>query len=145
MAIKSARDFDLIVDPDAFKATAAYFDEMTDPTTGRCGYTHRGSLSSRHPGDHATRFPPGRGETLTAVGLFSRFFLGQDPKKSAVMRAAADTILRKPARNNADGSIDHYYWYHASYALYQMGGQHGRRWSDALTPAVVRTQRTEIR
>jgi hypothetical protein len=143
MALKSAKDFDLQVNPNAFAATGHFLDEMTDPASGRCGYNQRGGLSSRHHGAHATAFPPTLGETMTAVGLFSRFFLGQDPADHAVMKAAADTILSKPPRTAEPGAIDHYYWYYATYALYQMGGQAWRQWSKSLSPAVEKTQRED--
>jgi hypothetical protein len=143
MAYKSAKDFGLMVNNQTFNIVAQYFDEVTDPVNGRCGYTRRGELSSRHAGDHATRFPPEKGETLTAVGLMIRFFLGQDPEKHKVMVTAADTILKKPPVWNRDGSIDHYYWYYATYALYQMGRNHWRQWSRHLTAAVVKTQRED--
>jgi len=143
MALKSAKDFDLQVNDNAFKAVDRYFDEMTDPATGRCGYNQRGSLSSREGGDHAQRFPPSLGETLTAVGLFSRCFLGHDPKRDKVMNTAANTILCKPPSRAQAGAVDHYYWYYATYALYQMGGKVWRQWSKSLTSAVVKTQRRD--
>ncbi|MHC4516617.1 MAG: prenyltransferase/squalene oxidase repeat-containing protein [Planctomycetota bacterium] len=143
MVYKSAKDFGLQVNDRTFDVTAQYFEQVTDPANGRCGYTRRGELSSRHPGTHATRFPPEKGETLAAVGLMIRFFLGQDPDKVEVMKTAADTILKKPPVWKLDGSIDHYYWYYATYALYQMGGKHWRQWSKHLTGAVVKTQRTD--
>jgi hypothetical protein len=60
------------------------------------------------------------------------------------MAAQADLILEKPPVWNAeDGSIDHYYWYYASYALYQMGEQHWSAWSKSLTDAVVSSQRAD--
>ncbi len=143
MVYKSAKDFGLLVNDQAFKLTAQYFDEVTDPTNGRCGYTKRGELSSRHPGDHSTRFPPEKGETMAAVGLMIRFFLGQDPDKCDVMKTAAETILKKPPAWKLDGSIDHYYWYYATYALYQMGRKHWREWAKHLTGAVAKTQRLD--
>ncbi len=143
MAYKSAKDFKLQVNEQALKIAANWMDEMTDPTSGRTGYTKRGEQSSRHPGDHATRFPQDKGEALTGVALFCRFFLGQDPAKSEIMERQADLILSKPPQNLRDGSIDHYYWYYATYALYQMGGRHWREWQKALTPALVKTQRMD--
>ena len=143
MAYKSAKDFKLQVNAQALKISANFLDELTDPATGRCGYTKRGEKSSRHPGDHSTRFPIEKGEALTAVGLFCRFFLGQDPKKEANMKAAAETLMQRPPIWDKDGSIDHYYWYYATYALYQMGGNYWTEWSKKLTPAVVKTQRED--
>lgn len=144
MVYKSAQDFKLQVNEQAFKLCETWFDQVTDPATGRCGYTKRGEPSSRHPGDHAVRFPPEKGEALTSVGLMARFFLGQNPKDHPVMTAAANTILSKPPLwDEKAGTIDHYYWYYASYALYQMGGRHWKEWSKKLGPAVVNTQRTD--
>lgn len=143
MAYKSATDFKLQVNQTAMKASMSFLDEITDPQTGKCGYTKRGEGSSRHPGDHATRFPIEKGEALTAVGLFCRFFLGQDPKETEVMKKAADTLLTKPPVWAKDGSIDHYYWYYASYALYQMGGNYWTQWQKHLNTAVVKTQRND--
>ena len=96
LSYKSGQDFDLQVNAQALKLCATWFDQVTDPITGQCGYTKRGEPSSRHPGDHATRFPPNKGEALTAVGLMCRFFLGQDPKDHSVMTQAAETLLKKP-------------------------------------------------
>ncbi|MEE2886841.1 MAG: prenyltransferase/squalene oxidase repeat-containing protein [Planctomycetota bacterium] len=143
MAYKSAKDFKLQVNAQALKISANFLDELTDPATGRCGYTKRGEKSSRHPGDHATRFPIEKGEALTAVGLFCRFFLGQDPKKVAIMKTAAETLMQRTPIWDKDGSIDHYYWYYATYALYQMGGNYWTEWSKKLTPAVVKQQRED--
>ena len=142
MAYKSAQDFGLEVNPKALEYVEVYLDELTDPNTGHTGYQLLGQPSSRQIGDHSTRFPPEKGEAMTAVGLFCRFFLGQDPAENKVMERAADTILAKPAVWKEDGSIDHYYWYYATYALYQMGGKRWwGHWSDLLDPAIVQTQR----
>ncbi len=144
MAYKSAQDFDLTVNTQALKLCEAWFDQVTDPATGQCGYEKRGEPSSRHDTEHATRFPAAKGEALTAVGLMSRFFLGQDPEEYPVMERAADTILAKPPVWDPDtGEIDHYYWYYATYALYQMGRQHWKKWSEFLTAAVIKPQRQD--
>ena len=144
LACKAAQDFKLQINPETLDLCAAWLEEVTDPATGVCGYTKRGESSSRHPGDHVTRYPPKRGAAMTAVGLMCRFFLGQTPKEHPVMNRAADTILSKPPRwDEEDGSIDHYYWYYGTYALYQMGGDHWKTWAKHMTTAVVQTQRTE--
>ena len=143
MAYKRGRVFGLTVEDRAFTACAGWFDEVTDASTGHCGYTRRGELSSRHPGDHAVRFPADNNESMTAVGLMSRFLLRQDPAQHPVMLAAADRVLRAPPRWDDHGSIDHYTWYYATYALYQLGGARWKSWSKKLTDAVVKTQRDD--
>ena len=131
------QDFKLEVNSQALADATGFLDEVTDPATGHAGYTKRAEPSSRKAGDHRIRFPPEKGESMTAVGLFIRFFLDQDPKENPVMEAAAKTILAKPPVNAPDGSIDHYYWYYATYALYQMGGRYWTEWQKHLAPAVV--------
>lgn len=141
MAYESGKFFGLDISDTALKLSATWLDQVTTPD-GRVGYTKAGEPSSRHPGDHATRFPVEKGEAMTAVGLFCRFFMGQDPKEFPIMKTSADLILSKPPIwDTKSGTIDHYYWYYATYALYQMGGRHWDTWSKAINKAVVETQR----
>ncbi len=143
MAYESAKFFKLDVNENALKLSAVWLDQVATPD-GRHGYSKAGEPSSRHPGDHGTRFPVEKGESMTAVGLFCRFFLGQNPKEVPVMKASADLILSKPPIwDTKAGTIDHYYWYYATYALYQMGGRHWDEWSKKLNPAVVKNQRLD--
>jgi len=142
-ALESAKEAGLAVDSQAFPDALTWFDELTDPATGRVGYDSPGSLSARVPGmnDH---YPAERGEAMTAVALLCRFFLGQDPGSEPAMRQHADLLLQCLPEWSADGAgNDVYYWYYGSYAMYQMGGKHWRAWSRAMGPAIVDTQRRE--
>jgi len=140
MAYESGQFFELQINDQALKLCETFLDQVSDPT-GRHGYTKAGEQSSRKPGDHATKFPVEKGEALTAVGLFCRFFMGQDPKEKPIMKAAADLILSKPpVWDEKGGSIDHYYWYYATYALFQYGGRHWKDWQKKLETAVVKNQ-----
>jgi hypothetical protein len=140
MAYESGEFFKLQVNTEALKLCATWLDQVSDPT-GLHGYTKQGERSSRKPGDHATRFPVDKGEAMTAVGLFCRFFMGQDPKEKPIMKASADLILSKPPIWDVKaGTIDHYYWYYATYALFQMGGRHWTEWQKKLETAVVKNQ-----
>jgi hypothetical protein len=68
--------------------------------------------------------------------------MGQDPKEKPTMKQAADLIkMKPPVWDTKSGSIDHYYWYYATYAMYQMGGQYWKDWSAKLNDAVVKPQR----
>lgn len=143
LAMKSAEDAGLRVDREAFAAAAQWFDGMTDPGTGRVGYREVGSPSSRVSGmnDH---FPVDKGEALTSVALLCRFFLGQDPATKPIMSQHADLILGALPRWDPQGfGCDMYHWYYGSYALFQMGGEHWRRWRKAMEPAVIKSQRKD--
>jgi len=73
--------------------------------------------------------------------LLCRYLMHQDPKDVPTMKTAADRILKlKPAWNKDDGSIDMYYWYYGSFAMYQVGGSAWDQWAQAMTPAVVKSQ-----
>jgi hypothetical protein len=140
-ALLSAKEFQLNVDEAAFKAALTWFDSVTDPATGSSGYTQRGEGSSR-PAAVMDKFPNAKTESLTAVVLLCRWLMHEEPKDSPTMAPAAETIMRKqPVWNEADGSIDMYYWYYASYAMYQVGGKHWNDWSKKMTDAILKTQK----
>jgi hypothetical protein len=143
MACMSGEFFNLQVNKNAVQLGATYLDQVSTPD-GRHGYTKAGEGSSRQPGDHGTRFPIEKCETLTAAGLFVRYFLGQDPKSTPVMNAAADLLLAKPpVWDEKTGSIDHYYWYYGTYAMFQKGGRHWQTWNKHLTAALLPHQQQE--
>ncbi len=143
IALASARSFEdtgLKVSEDDFKGAIAWYDQMTDPNTGRVGYITRGSLPAR-PEELMDRFPAAKSESITAVALLARFFAGQDPRRDPVMIQHARLIAKKPpVWNPKDGSIDMYYWYYGSYALFQMGGSYWKGWNRKMKAAVVDSQ-----
>jgi len=140
MAYESGQYFGLEINKAALDICGVWLDQVSD-ATGKHGYLEAGDGSSRKPGDHATKFPVEKGEAMTAVGLFCRFFMGQKPEEKPVMKAAADLILaHPPIWDTKAGTIDEYYWYYATYALFQMGGKHWNEWQKKLTKAVLEPQ-----
>lgn len=140
MALESGRHFGFLVDDNALRCSLAWLDQISD-ASGVHGYTKAGEPSSRKPGEHATRFPTEKGAAMTAVGLFCRFFLGQDPREKPVMAAAAKVLLQKPpVWDTKAGTIDHYYWYYATYTLFQMGGPAWTSWQKKIEPVLVQHQ-----
>jgi hypothetical protein len=143
MALKSAEMAGLKIDEAAFHDTLSWFDEMTDPQTGRIGYDSRGSSSSRIPGvnDH---HPTDRTESMTAIGLLCRFLLGQDPDQDPVMGEHADLLAGSLPVWDAQGlTSDVYYWFYGSYAMYQMGGEYWDAWNRAMKSALLDSQRQD--
>ena len=142
LALLTARDAGFTVDPAALEGTLAWLDEVTDPATGRCGYDTFGSPSSRAPENE--HFPREKGEAMTAVALLSRFFLGQQPAEIEVMEKHAALLLRHPPGWDIAGrGCDMYYWYHGTYAMYQMGGNNWTAWNREMKKAVVEHQRRD--
>ncbi|MBL8722749.1 MAG: terpene cyclase/mutase family protein [Planctomycetes bacterium] len=144
MAYESGEYFGLEINKTALQNSAAWLDSVAE-ANGRHGYTKAGEPSSRKTtGDHATKFPREKGEAMTAVALFCRYFMGQEEKEKPVIGKAADLILaKKPVWDVKAGTIDEYYWYYATYAMFQKGGRHWDEWKKSLEPAVVKSQRRE--
>jgi len=148
LVLASAEEGGLRVDRTAFAGALSWLDEVTDPATGRAGYSAAGTLSARMPGINMD-FPPERGEAMTAVALLSRFLLGQVPGSlggdAEVMDRHAELLrTRLPAASPDGRGPDLYYWYYASYALFQMGGsRHWEPWRKALEGVLPAAQRVD--
>jgi hypothetical protein len=154
MALKSARlvnaadvargrpaSFEL--DADAFDGIRAWIEKMTDTDSGRVGYQQRGSGPARTP-EAVDRFPADKSESMTAVGVLARVFLGENPKESRPVAKGADLMVRAlPRWDPSDGSIDMYYWYYGTLAMFQVGGEPWKKWDVAMKPAVVDSQRMD--
>ncbi|HET6202769.1 MAG TPA: hypothetical protein VFI25_08205 [Planctomycetota bacterium] len=144
-ALKSAEDAGLEIDRGAFEGALAWFDRATDARNGRCGYQETGSLSSRRAGTES-RFPPDKTESLTAVALLCRFFLGQTPDRSPVMRLHADRLRRVPPVWDVSSErslVDEAYWYYGTLAMFQMGGEDWKAWNAAMKKAILEHQRRD--
>jgi hypothetical protein len=142
-AVKAGRPAPLLIDEDAFDGVRSWLDKMTDPDYGRVGYVARGSGPAR-PSDLVDRFPTEKSESMTAVGVFLRILLGEDPKHSALIQKGAELMRRLPPRwEPGTGAIDMYYWYYATLAMFQVGGEPWRQWNAAMKTAFIDTQRKD--
>ncbi|MHC4953186.1 MAG: biopolymer transporter ExbD [Planctomycetota bacterium] len=140
-AIKSGKYAGLDVDPDAFEGARVWIDKMTNPETGRVGYDKIGGGVHR-PKELRDKFPPDKSRAMTAAAVLARIFLGEDPKHSAMIKkGAAECLTRPPTWNTEDGSIDMYYWYFGSLAMFQVGGDPWRKWNAAMQPAILKGER----
>ena len=124
-----------------------YIDEMTDPATGRTGYKEKGSFSSRERGDELI-WPFDTVEAMTAVSMFSRVMagnlLGNLKKHQLMIRKGTELLMEKlPNWDEKAGTIDFYYWYHGTNAMYQVGGESWKAWKNALIRALIENQETE--
>ncbi|MHC4223608.1 MAG: prenyltransferase/squalene oxidase repeat-containing protein [Planctomycetota bacterium] len=140
MALKSGKFGGLDIDPDAFEGARQWIEKMTDPEFGQVGYQLPGGSCAR-PEGLMDRFPPDKSQSMTAVGMLTRIFLGEDPRRSEIILKGADLCLEHPPTwNPDDGSIDMYYWYYATLAMFQVGGDHWRKWNKAMVNAIVKSQ-----
>jgi hypothetical protein len=141
MVLKSGKMAGLNVDEGAIKSALTWINEVTDPTTGRTGYTEMGSQPSRLTELMAT-FPAERSESMTAVGVLTRIFAGQTADSDPLIAKGAELMVaRVPTWNPSTGDIDFYYWYYATLAMFQIGGPRWDRWNEALKTALIDKQR----
>ena len=129
-ALLAARDARLQVDGSALKRGMAYLEEMTD-RQGRTGYVEPGIPLG---------FPAS--ESTTAIAAFLRAFDNSRSATKPMQKKAVGLILDQPPHRNGQ-SIDLYYWYYASYALWQIGGRSWKQWEPALVDALLPRQRTK--
>ena len=141
-ALLAAVDAGVEVDGAAFEGALAWFDKVSDPKTGRCGYDTKGSLSSRTPANE--QYPREKGEANTAIALYCRFSLGLKPSGVVIMRKQAGLLEKSlPVWEPEAYGCDMYYWYYGTAAMRRMGGSDWKRWDRALLKAVLKPQRAK--
>ena len=143
-SLSSARSAGLkIGDGAALSNALGFIEEITDPTTGRVGYTSLGQFPSRTPA-MVSVFPPEMSESLTAVGLVVRAHAGRrldGDDGDAMLAKGADLLTRRLPSWDESGSIDFYYWYYGTLAMHHVGGPRRDRWNEALREALLDHQR----
>jgi hypothetical protein len=150
-ALKTAQDGKIPVSKDNFDGAKSWFAQMTDPGNGRTGYDYkfgRGSAPAR-PEGYKDRWPGSKSESLTAVALLCSIFMADSTKIRSnkdyedyeILKKQADLCVRTlPVWDDPGGSIDMYYWYYATFAMYQWGGNHWKQWQKAIEKALIPNQ-----
>ncbi len=142
-AVQRGKPAPLEIDTAAFDGLKAWLEKVTDPDTGRVGYVTRGTGPAR-PQELVDRFPGEKSESMTAAGMLARVFMGEDPRKSAIIKKGANLCAElAPTWNPSDGSIDMYYWYYATLAMFQVSGKHWEIWKKGMEKAMVESQRQD--
>jgi hypothetical protein len=90
------------------------------------------------------KFPASKSESLTAVGLTVRIFGGHDLKSDEMIGKGADLLAKcLPKWDTDQGTIDYYYWYYGSLAMFQVGGERWKKWNESMKSALLDHQRLE--
>ena len=142
MALKSGKFAGLRIDVGAFEGAARWIDAVTEPNFGQAGYRSRGGAVARPSGlDDA--FPREKSQAMTAAAIFTRIMIGDDPRSDAVDKGAWLCVETPPRWDPEDGSIDMYYWYYGSLALFQVGGAAWRKWNTHMKRVLLANQHPE--
>jgi hypothetical protein len=81
----------------------------------------------------------------TGLSLLCRLLTGKSPSDE-IVRASASYLMKIPPRwqeptFGVNSTVGMYYWFHASHALFQLGGPDWKTWNKSLTEALLKTQR----
>jgi hypothetical protein len=134
----------------AFGGALTWFD-YASATNGKTGYLA--------PGDQGSRLADGFGDgpypyskelsCMTGVGVLCRLFAGQKRSNPSI-RAGVNLMSAHPPmwreqKGRSLSTINIYYWYYATYAMFQNGGNPWKQWNDKMIKALVNTQRAEYK
>lgn len=139
--LKSAEVAGLSFPKDAYKGAIAWFDEVTTGSYGWTGYTDAREGPVVIPGK--TEHFYGMHPALSAISVMSRIFINK-AKADPRVRGGADRIMSDLPEWDARGTkVDFYYWYYASFAIFQFDGPDGpywKRWNEKIKAALLDKQ-----
>jgi hypothetical protein len=136
LALKSAKLSGLTVPKEAFEGARNWMDKVTDETYYKAGYTTKGDSGARLAS--AKNFQPL--EAMTAAAVVSRVFMGASSKNPKILGGGSLMKQALPKWDVQAGTIDMYYWYYGSLAMFQLGGSFWKAWNPAMKSALVPTQ-----
>jgi len=136
MALKSAKVAGLDIPPSAFQGARAWLDRVTDETYYKVGYTTKGDTGARLA--EAKNFKPL--EAMTAAAVMCRILMGASSQNPKILGGGTLVKCNLPKWDVQGGTIDMYYWYFGSLAMFQLGGSFWKAWNPALKCALVPTQ-----
>ncbi len=135
-ALEQGRAARMPFDKTAFTDGLGFIHAMTDPVTGRTGYTHIGMLPPREVGSEFN-WPSQQTESLTAAGLYCRLLAIENRTlkhdKQALELSTELLVDLPPVWDLAHpGRVDYYYWYYGTKALALQGGDAWLDWKQPL-------------
>jgi len=138
LALKAAKTARLEIDDAMFDGAINWFDRATN-TLGKCGYMRPGDDGSviRSVNDRFEKLP-----TMTGVSVICRIFCGQSRRDPKVLKGVDILMASLPEWNKPkNDKVDMYYWYYATYAMFQYGGHNWNKWNSAMKKTLFDSQR----
>jgi len=133
-ALKTARLANLDFDNAVFSQGQAFLDSCTDQgaSKGSNGVvSYQFALDQRYGGNSHP--------ALTSAGMMIRQFSGMGVRNHILVKGADLTRATPPRWNNKD----FYYWYYATYAMHNMGGEHRIWWNQRVREVLLENQSRE--
>jgi hypothetical protein len=142
MALKSAKVAGLKVDMVAFQGASNWLERaiLRQPKYDHIGWcAYAGTINGVKPGAGSP--------AMAAAGMIMRQFIGI-PRTDPLMKGTADLLTKckfmeprwpegKVAGGVGYGPDNFYYWYYATLALFQMGGEHWEKWNKKLLIGIL--------
>jgi hypothetical protein len=154
-AVSVCREMDCIDSPSkdeisrSFAGALNWFDHVTSSSTGFTGYKSPGDQGSRLPelDKVAGGYPFSKEQScMTAVSILCRLFAGQPHSSDIIKKGVVNVLARhlpkwRHREGKVPGTINFYYWYYASQAMFQFGGGLWEEWNREMIRALVDSQR----
>ena len=112
---------------EAFRDSIAYFRSLTD-NYGITGY--------HQPGKEHQNVP-----CMTSVGVLCRLLAGEKRTAGSIRLGVEKILKQPPVWKKKNPQSPFYYWYYASYALFQYGGAPWRSWNPDMQTALLESQK----
>jgi hypothetical protein len=133
LALKAAKTARLDVPEAAFEGAQNWFKRATD-SRGDAGYISAGGGSSYVPVQKG-KFD--QTPCMTAVSVVCRIFAGEKRTHPDIRKGAALLLRSLPKRQSKHRATNFYYWYYASYALFQTSDRKFDKWKEPLFKTVM--------
>ena len=129
----------------AFAGALNWFNQATN-AAGKTGYMAPGDEGSRLLKGHPDPYPYSKDlSCMTAVGVLCRIFSGESRSSPTVRNGVKILMAHTPKWQEQKGrtlsTINLYYWYYGSYALFQFGGPEWKKWNEDMQEALLNSQR----
>ena len=153
LALKTAKNARLDIPKEEFERAFAgalnWFNHATS-SNGKTGYVGPGDAGSMlGVNNKAGELYPYSKELscMTAVGVLCRIFSGEKRQSPTIREGVKILMMQRPRwqeqKGRALSTINMYYWYYGSYALFQYGGEDWKKWNEDMQKALITTQRQD--
>ncbi|HZN57954.1 MAG TPA: prenyltransferase/squalene oxidase repeat-containing protein [Planctomycetota bacterium] len=149
LALKTAKGAGLDIPKTEFErafAGAMHWLDRATSKNGKTGYMVPGDEGSRLASIQGDPYPYSKNlSCMTAVAVLCRLFAGESRGKKSIQQGI-DILMHEPPRwqeqkGRSLSTINMYYWYYASYAIFQYGGPAWKKWNPDMIKALLESQR----